>query len=487
MEGHQVGQQPNALTPEQSPQHRFGYTLRELRKVRGLSLRALADKAFMSHSKLQKWENGDRAPKDRAEVELIDSLLQAGGILVDQWDRISSSVSAPGRVSVSAPHVSEASIGLATAAIQRAASDHEGIFVPARLRDGSVVFVALDRRDLLRSGVGIGAAAAFGASTPAVANSDVIQGLKQPARMAAAYSDTPIEHFRQARRLLIDNDNLMGPRHAIVTVREHIEKIKTLRRDTKGTDRQGLMELQTQYAEFASWLYQDMGDFDSAEFWLDRAFQWSHTVGDNDLTSYVMARKAQLAGEKRDLVDVVDLAEAAQRMARPRSRLAAVARTYESYGHALRGEPTDSERAIDDVRNALDRVSSDATPWGVWLNEQYVDVHRAQGLEVLGKHAQAAEVFTNAIKALPAGYHRDRGVYMARAAVAHAGAGAPDEAAVVGLQALSVATDTGSGRIVRELARLDKALAPWQRLVEVAEFRAHFDGLLAHEETDHTE
>ncbi|MEU3774257.1 helix-turn-helix transcriptional regulator [Streptomyces sp. NPDC032472] len=476
-----MGQQPKVLTPEQSPLHRFGYTLRKLRQAQKMSLRELATKSFMSHSKLQKWENATRPPKDPAEVELIDSLLQAGGVLVDLWERLAPAVSARGHVSDSAPHVSDASLGLAIAGTQQAASEHEGIFVPARLRDGSVVFVALGRRAMLRGGVGIGAAAAFGTGTPAVADSEVLEGLRQPARSASAYSGTPIEHLKRARRLLIDNDNLLGPRHAIAAVREHIDAIKDLRRDAQGVDRQELMELQTQYAEFASWLYQDLGDFDSAEFWLDRAFQWSHTVGDGDLTSYVMARKAQLAGEKRDLVDVVDLAEAAERMARPRSRLAAVARTYESYGHALRGDSTDSERAIDDVRNALDRVSSDTTPWGVWLNEQYVDVHRAQGLEVLGKHAQAAEIFTNAIKALPEGYHRDRGVYLARAAVAHAGAGSPEEAATVGLQALTVAKDTGSGRIMRELARLDRTLVPWQRQPEVSAFRENFDAILAHE------
>lgn len=476
-----MGQQPTVLTPDQSPAHRFGYTLRELRNVRRLSLRALAQKAFMSHSKLQKWENGDRPPRNRAEVELIDSLLQAGGVLVDVWERIAADVSAHARVSVSSPHVSEASIGLATAALQQATSHDEGIFAPARLRDGTVVFVALDRRAMLRGGVGIGAAAAFGMGTPAVADTGIAANLTRPARSAAAYSDTPVEHLQRARRLLIDSDNLLGPRMAIRSALEHIETIKDLRRDAKGVDRQGLMELQTQYAEFVSWLFQDLGDFDKAQFWLDRAFDWSHTVGDGDLTSYVMARKAQLAGEARDLVDVVDLAEAAQRMARPRSRLAAVARTYESYGHALRGDFAGSARAIDDVRNSLDRVAGDATPWGVWLNEQYIEVHRAQGLEVLGMHAEAAEIFTSAIKALPDGYHRDRGVYLARAAVAHAGAGCPEEAATVGLQALTVARDTGSGRIIRELARLDQSLIPWQRQPEVSEFRAHFDATLAHE------
>ncbi|MFD4483235.1 DNA-binding protein [Streptomyces sp. NPDC058471] len=340
--------------------------------------------------------------------------------------------------------------------------------------------MAIDRRALLRGGVGIGAAAAIGAGSPAAADS-AVSTLAQRARSASAYGSTPVEHLQRTRRLLIDSDNLLGPRQVLGAVREHIDVIKSLRMDAKGTDRRALMEAQTQYGELLSWLYQDLGDVDNAHYWLDRAFQWSHTVGDVDLTSYVMARKAQLAGETADLVEVVDLAEAAQRIARPRSRLVAVARTYEAYGHALRGEATESERAIDDVRNSLDRISGDATPWGVWLNAAYVEVHRAQGLEVLGKHERAAETFAAAIQLLPDGYHRDRGVYLARQAVALAGAKAPEQAAALGMHALAVAQDTGSGRITNELVRLDKALIPWQRVSEAAEFRAAFDGTLFHE------
>ncbi|MFF4227447.1 helix-turn-helix domain-containing protein [Streptomyces abikoensis] len=476
-----MGQKPNVLTPEASPLDRFGYHVRDLRERRGYSLRRLAEVTFFSTSKLWKWENARRAPKYRSEVEVLDRVLDGQGLLIELWERIGTDDSRQNHVSVSGLHVSESSLGLATALSGQATSDDEGIFVPARLRDGTVVFVALGRRALLRGGVGIGAAAAISTATPAVADTGVVPGLVRRARSAAAYGGTPVEHLRRTRRLLIDSDNLLGPGQAIKATREYIEVIKELRREATGTDRQALMELQTQYAEFASWLHQDLGDFNQAEYWLDRALQWSYSVGDGDLTSYVMARKAQLAGETRDLVDVVDLAEAAQRLARPRSRLAAVARTYESYGHALRGEAADSERAIEDVRNSLDRIAGDASPWGVWLNEQYVEVHRAQGLEALGKHDQAAEIFMAAIKTLPDGYHRDRGVYLARAAVAHAGARAPEQAAVVGLQALTVAEDTGSGRIIQELARLDKALLSWQRLPEVNEFRTNFDAVLVHE------
>lgn len=477
-----MGQRPNPLDPTKSPEHRLGAAIRSARDAAGLSLREVAEVTYFSHSKLHKWELGIRPVKHRSELAVLDQALGAHGLLLALWDQIYGSVAVSNHVSVSGVHVSDASINLASALPAEATSDTEGIFVPARLRDGSVVFVSLGRRALLRGGVGIGVTAAAGAGAQAAEASVGSPDLAQRARRAAAaYGETPVENLRRIRRLLIDNDNMLGPSRALASTLEGIETIKDLRRDASGADRQDLMELQTQFAEFASWLYQDLGNWSAATFWLDRAFQWSHTVGDADLTTYVMARKAQLAGETHDLVDVVDLAEAAQRMARPRSRLAAVAQTYGAYGHALRGESSASERDIDTVRSNLDRVAGDPSPWGVWLNGQYVEVHRAQSLEALGKHDQAAAAFMSAIQGLPSDYHRDRGVYLARAAVAHAGAGVPEQAAEVGLQALAVAEGTGSGRIVQELARLDKALLPWQRLPEVGEFRSSFDALLAHE------
>ncbi|WP_232792162.1 helix-turn-helix domain-containing protein [Actinacidiphila yeochonensis] len=477
-----MDQHPIPTNPDDAPRQRLAEAIRRYRKGTGASLRTVAAQAFISHSTLQRWENGTREIKARSELEAVDTVLGAHGALLALWDQIYGVPTVRRRVSDSGIHVSEASINLASALPEQATSDTEGIFVPARLRDGSVVFVALDRRALLRGGVGIGAAAAVGAGAPSAAASAGTPDLAQRARRAAsAYGETPVETLRRTRRLLIDNDNMLGPSRALASTLEGIEAIKDLRRDASGADRQDLMELQTQFAEFASWLYQDLGNWSAATFWLDRAFQWSHTVGDADLTTYVMARKAQLAGETHDLVDVVDLAEAAQRMARPRSRLAAVAQTYGAYGHALRGESSASERDIDTVRSNLDRIAGDPSPWGIWLNGQYVEVHRAQSLEALGKHDQAAAAFMSAIQGLPSDYHRDRGVYLARAAVAHAGAGVPEQAAEVGLRALAVAEGTGSGRIVQELARLDAALVPWQRLSEVGEFRSSFDALLAHE------
>ncbi|MFI1169296.1 multiprotein-bridging factor 1 family protein [Streptomyces sp. NPDC020801] len=172
-----MGQRPNALTPERSPQHRLGYAIRELREARGLSMRELAAKTFVSHSKVQRWENGDRPPKDLGEVELIDQALGAGGFLIELWHETDRGTSKPSHVSDTALHVSDTSFDLATALSQAATSDGEGIFVPRRLDDGTVVLVALDRRALLRAGVGIGAAAVAGFPAPAAA---VISSAEDP-------------------------------------------------------------------------------------------------------------------------------------------------------------------------------------------------------------------------------------------------------------------------------------------------------------------
>ncbi|GAA2615582.1 hypothetical protein GCM10010304_81110 [Streptomyces roseoviolaceus] len=150
-------------------------------------MRELAARTFVSHSKVQRWENGVRPPQDRGEAELIDRTLGAGGFLIELWQEIDRGVSEPSHVSGLAPHVSDTPLGLATALSQTAPSDSEGIFVPARLDDGTVVLVALDRRALLRAGVGVGVAAVAGTGMPATS---AISASEDPFGFARTVTDS---------------------------------------------------------------------------------------------------------------------------------------------------------------------------------------------------------------------------------------------------------------------------------------------------------
>jgi tetratricopeptide (TPR) repeat protein len=473
-----MGQKPAELTPDVSPWHAWGAHLRATREARGLSLADLGAKIHVSVSQLSKVERAQRSAP-RALAAACDSALDLAGALVRTWDAADSQVRT-GATSVGRPrvhvsngiaHVSNPDSDLAASGIAPSGSeDDDGVVVPCRLRDGRMSFVTVPRRAFL----GIGAATAFGMDvSPEPASVRL--------RNSSTYGATPVEHFNRLRRHLIESDNLLGPRHVIPAVRQNIQTIRLLRDDSKGVDQQALMELQTQLAEFAGWLYQDLGDFGRAEYWLDRALQWSHVVGDPELTSFVLARRAQLAGDTRNVVEVIDMAKAAQTIARPRSRLAAVGQTYEGYGHALRGDSSSANRAFDEARAVAEESTVDPSPWGGWLDASYIEIHRSYAQLSLGEYGLAAEGFAVAIDRLPDGYDRDRGVYLSRQAISHARAGAPERAAHVGMQALRIAQDTGSGRILHELVRLDDAVMPWRDLPPVVDLREAVSQVVVHE------
>lgn len=122
-------------------------------------------------------------------------------------------------------------------------------------------------------------------------------------------------------------------------------------------------------------------------------------------------------------------------------------------------------------------------------------VHRSAArsqLTLFGKYESAVESFNKAISCLPHGYRRDRGVYLARQAVAHLGNNDVEQACTVGLQALTIGVETGSSRIIKELKRLDSALRKFSAMPGSADFHDAINeafpaGKLANDEAEREE
>ena len=467
-----MGQRPRKLTPEAGPWHYLGAEMRAWRNQRGLSLAKLSKKILFNPSYMARAERGDQTPSADL-VTAYDHALEASGALVRIYRRITEQPrqdpSARVHVSKTAAHVSNHHEPLETDT-DAAGPSSTGITVPVRTDDGRIVFVSLSRRTLLGA---LGTAAVLSASPEAAS---------AVAAPPAHPDATPIEHLEATRRVLIDNDNLFGPHQVIPVVQRQITAIKALREHARGADRARLLRLQTQYSELCGWLYQDAGDFRAAQHWTREALETSHLVGDPELTAYALARRSQLAGDMRDALEAVDVAEAAERMAPPGSRLTAVAATYSGLGHALQGDADASQRAYDHAQELRQSVDPDS-PWGAWRDAAYIEVHRAHSLVLLGDYEGAAERFRTAIDKLPPRFHRDRGVYLAREAVALAGAGDHERAAHLGLQALHIGRETGSARITRALARLDSQLSRVHTVPSVQEFRQALDASLLHQAT----
>lgn len=456
-----MGQRPKELTPHESLHHYWGAELRALRIAGGFSLAELGRRLHCDPSYLARIERAER-PVPAALAESCDQVLQTQGALVrlHTLSRCGRDLAAttgersPADVDNEDTH----------AASQTGNLDGE-IIVPARTSDGRVVFVSVPRRVFLQ---GLGSAAA---------------GLAATRTSAAAVDDVnPIEHFQQLRQALIDNGMLFGPQQVIPVVRQQIVLMQQLRPRWRGADQRALVREQAQYTEFCGWLHKDLSEYQLAEFWIDRALGLSHLAADRDLTTYILASKAELAGDMRVADDAISAGEQALQMARPRSQLAALAATRAARGHAIRGNQAATERTYERARELLDASDDDPdSPGGQWLNDDRITLSQAHSWTYLGKYRRAVESFQGALAEVPNSARLSRGTYLARAALAHAGDHEAENAAALGLQALTIAADTSSGRILTDLIRLDDVLAPWQATPAVADFRSAMKDTVLHQ------
>jgi len=425
-----------------------------------MSLRRLSEQTFFDFGYLGQIERGERLGS--AKVAMVcDEALHAGGTLRALFARQAGRRRMDAAADEEHTPAHTEAIEVSDSLLPSSDPGMDSITVPCRRTDGRIMWVSIPRRSFLLGGLATTAGAAlsprFNAGKSAAAQGGDV---------------TPIEHLRSMRRVFIDSDNLLGPRYIIPAVNGYLRFIQQLRADRDGADRKALLHLQAEYAEFASWLYQDAGDFRSAQYWLDRALDWSHAVDDREMAVYVLTRKSQLAGDMQDPMGAVDLADAGVAMAVPGSRLVATARTQAAQGHALAGDSTECLRSLDQAHDLIARLDDAGhSVWAPWLDDAYVDVQRGRCLTALGDYGHAAEVFQQAIRDLPPGYRRDCGVYLSREAHAHAGAEDPEQAAATGIQALAIAEETGSGRIINELARLDGTLERWRDVPSVIDFR----------------
>lgn len=471
-----MAQRPKELTPHASPAHFWGAELRARRMAKGLSLDALGKLVYRDRSYLAKIEKGQRSiPADLAHA--CDQAVGAEGTLIrlhamitsPDGEHVASAAPSDGHVANPPLHVAKQGELLAVSSTEAAPSDtgDDEVSIPARMSDGRVIFVNVSRRYFM-TGV---AAAAVGSALPAAQSAISNATALRAAGATSAPDINPVEHLAQMRNLLIDSDKIFGPAQVLPTVTQHIELIHSLRSGRKGADQQTLLNIHASFAEFAAWLHQDLGDYAGAERWLGRALEWSHGTGDADLTSFILARGAQLAGDVGDPERVIDLAYAAGNIARPGSRLAVIAQTYAGQGHALRRDAHSTHQAYDHARELLADVQDDpSSPWGPWMDLAYIGVQESRSLAVVGEYEAAAEGFQAAINALPPDYRRERGLHQARAARAYAGVGEVEESSKLGLESLVIGLETRSGRILTELTALDHDLQGWNTSA-VADFK----------------
>lgn len=440
-------QRPRELTPHAGPRHFVGAELRARRLARNMSLAELSREVHVNASHLARLERAERPIPPDLLTHCDDALAADGaltrlGALLRNDDE--HAVTAAGdHVASQAADVASTPDHVALARAHEAPLEaDEDVVIPVRATNGRIVYVPLPRRRFLK-GLGVAATIATGATGTSLA-----QDLP------------PVEHFRQLRSTLADSDNLFGPHRVMDTVREQINLLQEIRKAQRGTDLREIIKVQTEFADLLGWLHQDSGEHHAAQFWLDRALEWSHLSGDVNSTAFILGRKSQLASDMGDGSEAAEMAEASIRLVPPNSRMAAISSVHAVRGYALLGDRDGVTRTHERTQALLDTYEPDQLPWGQFFGRSYVYVHHAESQRLLGNYTTATKEYQSAIDHMPSGFRRDQGVYLAREALAFAGGGDAEQAAHVGMRALAIGLDTGSGRILTELGQVREALIP---------------------------
>lgn len=438
-------------TDNDAVRHVFGVVLHRLRTDAGLSLRTLAAAARYDFSRLSRAERGEHLPAPEW-VKGIDEALHAGGLLVTLRSL------APARA---ATRKGRPALPLAGLYVHDGRSD--SVTLDMQTPDGRTVRVSLSRREfgeLLASGV-LGVALPGGVTDPEQA--------ERVSKVLAEEHRVDPQVLSYFGRLLNEHfvaDKMMGPRQLIGTTLAQLQVLDRLRRNAMPGTTEPLLRLLAQYAEFAGWLHQDLGDTVAARYWSDRASQWAQATGDYTMVAYLLIRKSNIALLEQDAREVVELAAAARKVPGAiNPRLLALAAQQEARGWALYGDADRFQDELDTAAALLREHPGDDDPAApVYLHQYGLDVleeQSASGYRACGKAETAVGILEGKIRATGGHLQRDQGHLLAKLAttVLATAAPEPDRAVALGLRGATAARITGSARITQELRTLDSVLA----------------------------
>lgn len=395
----------------------FGALLRETRIAAGISLGALAQRINYSKSQVSKIENGHKRPTTQF-AKLCDGALGSGGTLIAALPP--SNAPAPA---------------------ERDIAD-DGVWVMELDESGEVRIKELPRRQVLAGAAMLGLAIAGGRRPE----------LDEPTFAVLRAT------FDQHRML----GTMTSPRVVLAQVVAHLHTLRSLAADNPEPMRTDLLLLASRVAEYAGWMSQEAGDEAGALRWTERAVSYAAAGRDPYLASFAQFRRAEIALYQNDPLRTVELARRAQDDPAAGPRILGLAARVEAQGHALAGDESEYQRALDRAADLLATRDPGTGPvLGSASVSDEVALARGWSLHDLGRPREAAEILDRQVAAIPPTARRARTRFEARRALAHAVSGDIDEACTVTRGLLDDAAQVDSATIRVDLGDLVKTLRRW--------------------------
>ncbi|HEY2765668.1 MAG TPA: hypothetical protein VGJ13_16910, partial [Pseudonocardiaceae bacterium] len=346
----------------------------------------------------------------------------------------------------------------------------------AKLERGAIRWPGSDYRRALREVLGAAADSELGfrpprrgAATAPPRTSTVLAGNEtERERLADVLAGrcrvdkTIVTHLAEVATAQRHIEETIGSSRVLPATLAEIELVEHLIRQACGEVWSSLVALLAEHHQLAGWMSEDSGDSHAALRHIDRGMQAAQEIDGANLVASMFGLRSHLAWGSGDAVGVVDMAQAGQRDSHRLSPavLGCLAQ-MQARGHALHSQGAVADQLIDTTEGLTDQAHThpEDEPWWMYFQTpERVLFQRGVAYVDLGRHQEAGDLLEKAQATLPASYRRDHGRWAARLALSRANDGDPAGALTAGLQALSIALDTGSAYTIADLRRMRRIL-----------------------------
>lgn len=294
-----------------------------------------------------------------------------------------------------------------------------------------------------------------------------------PSRLDARVPESLAAILAEQRRLedQIGSAPLVGP------VRAQVDSLGALVVGARGQLRPRVLDVASQWAQFAGWLHVSTGDGDCALHYLSHALEWATEIGDAAMVGSVMSWKGYIAEQAGHVGRMIGLSQAAQRSRTP------VGEAYDLYqearGHALVGDSDQVDRLVDRATCLASKATpDDARPWEYYyFSPGFFSMEHGLTYRILGRidpsrNDEAIRLLTAGLRDLPDDVRSSdwAGDFIYQLAVAYTQAHEPEAAAAEAAEAAALARRTASDTLLTQVRRLHVQLVErWPNHPTVAE------------------
>jgi hypothetical protein len=284
-----------------------------------------------------------------------------------------------------------------------------------------------------------------------------------------------IDAIRDLTQTYREMDNRLGGgrlRGTLVSyLDEHVTGLLTTGRYDEQTGRQ-LAAACGELSQLAGWVAYDSDQHGLAQRYLTQALAYARHAEDAGLAAETLAAQAHQALYLAQPDAAIDLARAAQAAAARHgsATLLAECLVMEAHGHAARRDALACAAAIAAAERAFDRASREQDPaWLAYFDEAYLAARMAQCFRDLGDGRNAARYARRSLN-MDGSYVRGRAFNLSLLASAHVMLREPEQACLVGQQALDLTARLSSARSVRYVRDVARMLRPQATTPSVREF-----------------